>query len=75
MSEDIAVRMGMTIDEAERIAELMPRLPAPVKLRLHDQLWLKSILEEYKPRTAVAERGVFAERADRLLEALDPQEL
>jgi hypothetical protein len=69
--ESVAVRLGMEMAEAERLAELLPRLPAPVKLRTHDQLWLKAVLEAYLPRVAMADRDGFTARANRVLEALD----
>lgn len=69
-----AVRMDMTVNEAEGISEILPRCPADVRDRLHDQLWLMSMLVEQRKHTNRNERDRFDQRANKILAALDPGE-
>jgi hypothetical protein len=69
-----AVRMSMGAPESIPLSEILKRCPEDVAERVTDQLWLRSVFVEQLRRTRIDERGVFAIRADRLLEALDPQE-
>lgn len=70
----LAVRMDMTIDDGHTLAELTPRMPADVRARIHDQLWVAAVLREQRARIGSARRTRFTERADRILALLDPQE-
>lgn len=71
---EFTVRMGMSAADREKLSDLMPRLPVDVRDRVLDQLWLRAVLTEQRRRTRIAERDAFDERADRILEALDPAE-
>lgn len=76
-SDVLAVRMGMTVPEGERLSAILLRLKGdlqPVADRIHEQLWLRCVLIEQRRRVHVAERASFDQRADQLLELLDPQE-
>ena len=67
------VRLLMRLEDAESLSErLCAAELSPALQRLLDQLWLRSVLIEQWRRTRLAERGEFQQRADRLLEALDP---
>lgn len=72
--ETLLVRMDLPMDVAERFADVLPRVDAELRDRIHDQLWLRSVFIEQRRRTPRAERDGFNERADRILEALDPGE-
>lgn len=72
--ETYAVRMGMGADAAAAMANVLMRCPGDVRQRGLDQLWLRSVFVEQRRRTNTAERVRFDARADRILEALDPQE-
>lgn len=67
-----AVRILMTSDAVEAIADLAQRCPEDVAERVHDQLWLRSVLMEQRRRTRIAEREQFDTRANHILELLDP---
>jgi hypothetical protein len=69
------IRMNPSAVEAEAMSELMPRLPADVRERVLDQIWLRAVFVEQRRRTNIAERPALEARADRLLEALDPGEV
>lgn len=68
------VRMFFSEESAGQIAEVIRGSGGRTHQgeRLRDQLWLHTVLWEGRKRTAVAERDAFDERADRILEALDP---
>lgn len=70
----VAVRMDMPVADGEWLDDNLRRMPADVRYRVLDQLWLRTILIEQRRRTRLAERRAFARRADRMLELLDPQE-
>lgn len=72
--ETHVVRMGTSVAEAASLSDILLRCPADVVERVHDQLWLRTVLIEQRRRTALAERAAFDARADRLLELLDPPE-
>lgn len=74
MSREYVVRMGMSVAVGEELSEVLLRCPTDVAERVHDQLWLRTILVEQMRRMRIDERGPFAVRADRMLELLDPQE-
>lgn len=69
-----AVRMGMSVAEGEVLSDLLLRCPEDVAERVHDQLWLRTVLVEQRRRATIAERPAFDARADRILELLDPPE-
>lgn len=68
------VRMGMAAEAAAEMANVLMRCPEDVRQRGLDQLWLHSVFVEQRRRTNTVERQRFDARADRILEALDPQE-
>ena len=70
-----AVRMGMSVVDAEALSDILLRCPDDVSERVLDQLWLRSVFVEQRRRTAITERDTFEARADRLLEMLDPPEV
>jgi hypothetical protein len=74
MTEHVQVRMGSTAADAERLDELLHRLPLDVQERVVDQVWLRAVFVEQRRRTNVRERAAFEARADKLLAALDPPE-
>lgn len=74
MTEIHVVRMGMSADASAAMANVLMRCPEDVRRRGLDQLWLRSVLVEQRRRTNTAARTRFDARADRILEALDPQE-
>lgn len=69
------VRMGMGVAAAERLADVLLRCPPDVAARVQDQLWLRTIFSEQMRRMRINERGLFAVRADRILELLDAPEV
>lgn len=75
--EVLQVRMGMSMQTAERLADVLLELgpdQAEVEHRILDQLWLRTSLIEQRRRMRVSERAAFDARADRMLAALDPAE-
>lgn len=69
------IRMAFSEDDAARIADAMPHLPAQHQARLRDQLWLRVTLIEQSRRLRRADRDGFAARADRILSLLDVEEI
>jgi hypothetical protein len=70
--EAVRVRLFMPIEAAEALAGTLAMAPrTPVVQRLLDQLWLRTALIEQWRRMRIAERPAFADRADRVLAALD----
>jgi hypothetical protein len=63
------VRMGMSVAEGAELADELLTLPADAAQRVHDQLWLRTVLVEQRRRTRIAERAGFDARADRVLAA------
>jgi len=72
--ESVAVRLDMPMEDAERVSELLLRVPSDVADALRDQIWMVSVFVEHRKRMGVSERERFTERANRILEQLDPQE-
>jgi hypothetical protein len=69
------VRMGMSVPEAERLADLLLDCPPGARReRYLDQLWLRTVLAEQERRMRIAERDGFRARAERVLAVLDPEE-
>ncbi|MCA1571045.1 MAG: hypothetical protein LC798_12130 [Chloroflexi bacterium] len=67
------VRMGLAIDDARVLSDLLLAWDEDTCAQIHDKLWLLVVLTEQRRRVVCVERASYDERANRILEQLDPE--